>query len=202
MCNSKELLKLLQTIKPDAIFEELSQQLFTDIYDGRLSDTLETNTIKIYSNEKTLKQFPIDVDKNQLVDMKLKNSISNMFDIFDRNLDYRDLRLKLQRLVYEFGFPYLNSIQCEALFSQKYFLEQRLAEQENIVAIHQNWIRINDFRERQMLKNIYKHLELNAFNSVIFLVGAEHRKPIIDLINRKEIEGKVSVKWIFDIFLL
>jgi hypothetical protein len=200
MCNSKELLKLLQTIKPDAIFEELSQQSFTDIYDGRLSDTLETNAIKIYSNEKTLKQF--SVDGNQLVDKKLKDSISNMFEIFDRNIDYQCLILQLQNLVYEFGLPYLNSIQCEALFAQKYFLEQRLAEQENIVAIHQIWIKINDIRERQMLKNIYKHLELNAFNSVIFLVGAEHRKPIIDLINRKEIEGKVSVKWIFDIFLL
>ncbi len=204
MCNIKELLKILQTIKPDVIFEELSQQLFTDIYSGRLSDSLETNTIKIYSNEKIVKHLPVDVDGNQLIDREVKDSISNMFEIFNRNHDYQDLILQLRKYSYESGFPYLNSIQCETLLAKKYFFEQRLAEgykQGNLVSVHQTWIRINEFRERQMLANIYKYSELNNFDNAIFLVGAEHRKPIIDLTNQNEIEKEASINWNFRYFV-
>ncbi len=203
MCSSKELLKILHKINPDVIFEELSQQSFTDIYEGRLSDSLETNTIIIYSNEKTVKHHPVDVDGNRLIDKKLKKSITNMFENFERNLDYQQLRSNLYNLAYEFGFSFLNSIECEALFAQKYFLEQRLAEtyeQGELVAVHQTWIRINDFRESEMLNNIYKYSEINDFDNAIFLVGAEHRKPIIDMINKTENEKRVKINWNFRYF--
>jgi hypothetical protein len=203
ICTSKELLKILHAIKPDVIFEELSQQSFTSIYEGRLSDSLETHAIKLYSNEQIVKHHPVDVDGNQLIDKKLKNSISNMFEIFGRNLNYQNLSSTLRSLSYELGFPFLNSIQYETLLAQKYFSEQRLAEffkEGDLVAVHQTWIRINDFREREMLNNIYKYSEINDFDKAIFLVGAEHRKPIIDMINKMEIEARVKMNWNFQYF--
>jgi hypothetical protein len=115
MCSSKELHKILNTIKPDVIFEELSKQYFSEIYNGRKSDTLETITIKVYSKEKIFKHHPVDVDVNQLVAKDLKNSISNMHKIFDRNSDYQNLKLTLQNLSFKFRFPFLNGIQCEIL---------------------------------------------------------------------------------------
>jgi hypothetical protein len=87
--------------------------------------------------------------------------------------------------------------------AQKYFLEQRLAalcEQEDLVAVHQTWIRINDFREGEMLANIYGYSEINDFDNAIFLVGTEHRRPIIDMINKKEIQEPSSIKWNFRYF--
>lgn len=204
MCNSTELLKILQSIKPDIIFEELSQYYFNAIYDGQLPDTLETDAIKKYLKEDIVNHIPVDIDVNQLIDKNLKNSITKMFDIFDKNPEYQNLQLQLHNLSFNLGFPYLNSIQCEALFAQKFFLEQKLAEsykQEGLVKLHQTWIQILDYRERQMLANIYRYKELQDFGNAIFLVGAEHRKPIIDLLDQKKVDGTAGIKWNLEYFV-
>lgn len=203
MCNSNEVLKLLQMIKPDVIFEEASEPTFTDIYEGRLPDTLETFAVKIYRQEKNVAQYPVDINGSQLIDKDLKKSILNMFEIFERDLSYRDFKFKLHILSSRLGFSYLNSNQCEMLFAQKYFLEQALAqsyEQGQLVELHQTWIRINDFRESNMIANIYKYVERNKFYNAIFFIGAEHRKPIIDKIKQIALGEQTKINWDFRYF--
>jgi hypothetical protein len=51
-----------------------------------------------------------------------------------------------------------------------------------------------------MVKNIYKYSEINDINDAIFLVGAEHRKPIIDMINNTEIANHKKINWNFGYF--
>jgi predicted ATP-grasp superfamily ATP-dependent carboligase len=81
-------------------------------------------------------------------------------------------------------------------------LEQRLAEiyeQGHLVAVHQTWIRINDFRETEMLANIYNYSKAHDFENAVFLVGAEHRKPIMDCVNNKVNSDQV-INWDFQYF--
>jgi len=45
-CNSEELFKIIQTIAPNVIFEEIPPNRFQDVYGGKTVDSLETSTIK------------------------------------------------------------------------------------------------------------------------------------------------------------
>ncbi len=126
-----------------------------------------------------------------------------MIEIFNKSPDYRHIQLLLEHLTHEFGFPYLNSIRCEALLAQKYFLEQRLAEvydKDKLTSIHKKWISINEFRESEMISNICKYAEMNQFQRAVFFVGAEHKKPIIDKIHTKHNDGKARIGWNFSYF--
>ncbi len=60
------------------------------------------------------------------------------------------------------------------------------------------WIDQIDERENEMLRNIYSYMESKKYARALFLVGAAHRKPIMDKISRIEEKNKSALNWIFD----
>lgn len=203
ICNSNELFKIIERIAPEIIFEEISPKGFAKIYEGSLTGTLETNTIKRYIQSHTISQFPVDLDGNELVDIGFKKDIVEMFDFFDHSPEYNNLSIQHEILSERFGFPYLNSIQCRELLERIHLLEEyilRMINNDKLFQSYNAWMDINDKRENEMIKNIYSYSALNEYTWALFLIGAEHRKSIMDKIPKFERINKPELTWIFDYF--
>jgi hypothetical protein len=203
ICNSNELYKIIERIAPQIIFEEISPNGFLAIYEGSLYGTLETNTIKRYLQKHPIAHVPVDLDIKELIDIGFKNDIDELFDIFDHNHEYKDLSIQHEILSQRLGFQYLNSDQCRELLEHIHFLEEailRNMNQEKLSKTYKSWLNIHDKRENEMIKNIYRHSDLNKYNKALFLVGTEHRISIINKISIIEKNNKLGLNWISNYF--
>lgn len=201
ICNSNELYRIIERIAPEIIFEEISPDEFAAIYKGSRTGTLETNTIKRYLKKYPIAHFPVDLDGNELVDIRLKKDIHEMFDIFYNSYEYRYLSSQHEKWSKRLGFPYLNSDQCRELLERIHFLENAILRRVNHAKLSQtykSWLDIHDRRENEMIKNIYSYSDLNKYNRALFLIGAEHRKSIIDKVPEFEKNNKLELSWIFN----
>jgi len=203
-CNSKELYKLIAQITPDVIFEELSHHDFTSIYRGLSSDTLETNTIKLYLKKNPISHFPVDLDGNELPDKFHKKEIVEMFDILGHSHEYNELLSQQYILSKRIGFQYLNSDQYRELSERRITLEKIILKNinhEKWIQTYKIWLDVIEMRENEMIKNIYNYCDKNRYSNAIFLIGAEHRKSIMDKTQKLETKNKLELNWDFNYFI-
>lgn len=197
--NTTELYKIIERIAPDVIFEEVPPEKFDAIYNGLLSDSLETLTIKKYLQKFAVVHLPVDLNKQ--LDRK---EIARMYEVFSmHSLEYDYLATQLGLLRKQIGFPYLNSDKCQVLFDRMLFLEQQIVQDLNLVRLTQgykSWLKFINERENEMIENIYKYSSLNKFQRAIFLVGVEHRKAIMDKIPEFEKTNRIQLNWNFNFF--
>lgn len=66
--------------------------------------------------------------------------------------------------------------------------------------MYSEWLNQNDNRENEMVKNIYNYCYRSNYGKALFLVGAAHRKSLINKISKFEINKKQNLDWIFDYF--
>ncbi len=59
---------------------------------------------------------------------------------------------------------------------------------------------IKEDRENEMLKNIYSYCNQKKYENALFLVGAEHRWPLIEKISKLEKENELKLNWNFNYF--
>src|SRR5688572_28743708 len=105
-----------------------------------------------------------------------------MFHVFNRSREYNHLSSQLIVLAEQLGFRYLNSDHCIQLMHRRHFLEEeilRSANNDKLIQVYKDWLDIIDLRENEMIKNIYNYSERNTYKSAVFLIGVEHRQPII-----------------------
>ena len=69
-------------LKPEIIFEELSQGECKNIYENGVEGGLESQAIKKYIDNYLVNNIPIDLDKNKLIDIDLKKGIIKVFNTF------------------------------------------------------------------------------------------------------------------------
>ena len=74
-CNSEELYKIIETINPDVIFEELSSDLFNIIYNANSPNSqpdvlTEIKCVKKYLQNHKIKHVPVDIDIRYISEMK------------------------------------------------------------------------------------------------------------------------------------
>jgi len=88
-CNSDELYKIIQSISPEIIFEELPVRAFDIIYSREFSDEpLEVKCIKKYLQNHNIEHIPVDID----IDERLTNNYSNyIINTFNKYPDYQKL---------------------------------------------------------------------------------------------------------------
>ena len=201
LCKPIELYNIIEQIKPDVIFEELSPNGFDSIYKGLLPDSLESKTIKLYLKKYPIAHFPVDIDGNMLINKQLKNEIIEMFKRFEHSPRHQELSNHLDDLSYKYGFPFLNNNQCTELLRDKYLLEETLIRNdEKLTQTFSRWMNITEHRENEMLKNIYSYCNQKKYENALFLVGAEHRWPLIEKISKLEKENELKLNWNFNFF--
>ena len=54
-----------------------------------------------------------------------------------------------------------------------------------------------DNRENAMLENIYNYSKENQYNQAVFLIGAEHKKSIMQKIQEYEKKEEYKLNWKF-----
>jgi hypothetical protein len=200
--NSDELLKIIERIAPEIIFEETNRRQHDPVYAGVREDTLETYTIKRYLQIHPIDHLPVDLDTDPSIEGPIANGYTQLSNFFkSKSPEYDQLSNQILQLASKFGLPFMNSDQCRAIREQIMFLERTFLKRLNnqqFYKVYNNWLDLNDRREMEMIKNIYNNID--GYNNALFLVGAEHRQPLINKISKFEPKHEMKLNWIFDYF--
>ena len=198
LCNSNELYKIIEQVAPDVIFEEIPPTKFPKVYEGSLKDSLETFTVKKYLQKHSIAHYPVDSDTS-IFDSAYKAKIDEIFAMFCRiSPEYDGLVNQHRFSTIQYGFPYLNSDQCTALLERKHAIGLEIVKNINQADFNQafsHWLNLIDSRENEMVKNIYRYSNLEKYEKALFLVGAEHRKPIMQKVQEFKKTSLVKLEW-------
>ncbi|MBK7132259.1 MAG: hypothetical protein IPH69_05355 [Bacteroidales bacterium] len=200
-CNSDELYRIIETIGPEVIFEELSNDLYDRFYNGnQLSDeSLEIKCIKKYLLNHNIKHVPVDIDVSPNLSTK---DIEYMFNTFKKYDDvYKKLDNEQNLLTEQDGFDYLNSNKCSELFEKKKTTENYLIE----FGINKNLLlHINKLSHKNMITVRIRCFRIfitiakkNQYNQAVLLIGSAHRKSIMQKIFEHKTKEKLNLNWTF-----
>lgn len=199
-CNSDELYKIIKSINPEVIFEELPISLFNIVYNGNLPTLpfdapLELKCVKKYLQDHYTKHFPVDIDSNP----NLSEDENFMFSTFAKNEDYKKLESEYYLILTKEGFDFLNSNEYLDLLERKSSLERRILESathhKKLLDTYKIFYEKIDKRENAMLQNIYNYCIENQFNRAAFLLGSGHRKSITKKILLYEEQSEIKLNW-------
>ncbi len=181
-CNSKRLLKIIEELSPEIIFEELEIAVYDRIYKENKQTTLETDAIKEYLSKQDISHIPVDTlprptKFHQDCDMML-NKITGMAsrDAFDfrNSLDYQIT------LVGEYGFDFLNSDNNDKLLQEIDSSKEKVLNAIDDNRLHQISAMqrdINEKREEIILDNIYSYCKDHSIGQAILFLGSVTGNP-------------------------
>lgn len=213
-CNHNELYKILESINPEMIFDELPSHYF-DMYFGDSFDSfyansilrnrkppempLEVKSIIKYKQNYNVKIFPVDIDVTPKLS-KYQDEILFMFSTFFKNEDYKKLDNEKEVLIKQEGFCYLNSEKFIDFLERKETVEKNILDSEiqkdrllNVYKLFHT--EQQDNRENAMIHNIYNLSKENQYNQAVFLIGAEHKKSIMQKITEYEKLTEIKLNW-------
>lgn len=211
LCNSQELFKIMEKLSPDVIFEETPPIKFKGVYEGTRQSSLETQAIKLF-----IQKYP--ATPHYPVDMNIKHTseIETRIEVYGIDYickDYSQEYFILSNLINDwsaaYGFRYLNTDKCSELIERKNVLEREILDKlrndenqknldhEGLTLAYKQWLAQHEERENEMLRNIYNHMQAKNYTNAIFLVGAAHRKPIIQKIQEYESKQEFKLNWTF-----
>lgn len=214
LCNSDELYKILEKIKPEVIFDELpshySDFFYSDSYDLYHANSillkkrppvipLEVKSIKKYKQNYDITIIPVDIDVRQKIS-EYQNEIFFMYNTFWKYEDYKKLENKKEYAMIQEGFHYLNSDNFIDFLEKKEALEKNIIESETQKNRLLNVYKIfhteqYDNRENGMIQNIYNYSKQNQYHQAVFLIGAEHKKSIMQKIIGYEKLFEIKINW-------
>jgi len=194
-CNSYELYKIIERIRPEVIFEELPPDIF-DIYDeGQTPASLEAKTIKEYLKNHRIEHVPVDTYETTEIKYEDTAFYNN---IFNTNIEYINLLRQQLFMMNQYGFWFLNSNQSVELIERLHFVEENVItnmNDEKLSCIYSSLRELHDKRENEMLKNIYRYCGEHEFDRGLFLIGSAHRKSIINKIQEYEKTAELKLNW-------
>lgn len=206
LCNSDELYKILENIKPEVIFHELPTHLSEFCYSEKFDIlftqkqlialmTLEMKCIKRYKQNYDITIAPIDIDTIQK-----DEEINYMLKAFSKDENYINIENEQKALTKQEGFYFLNSNKYLELEKKKELLEKDILESDN----HKNNLQKiykrfqteqHDKRENAMIQNIYNYSRENPYKQAVFLIGAGHLKTIMIKIDEHRTSSKIQLNW-------
>ena len=72
-----------------------------------------------------------------------------------------------------------------------------MLNKNQLLHIHKLFYEEQDTRENAMLREIYDYSKGNSYDKAIFMLGAGHRKSIIQKIQECETKEKLKLNWTF-----
>ena len=197
-CNPDELYKIIETIQPEIIFEELCFDTFHSTYsEGNTPNSIEAITIKRYLQKHSIKHFPVDTYPINETDL-LSDSGAQV--IWDNSSEYRELWKQQLSKIEQCGYSFINSNDCiETLDKIRIIEETVLSETNNVKLLNEYKTekRLHDKRENEMLSNIYNYSKQYPYDKAMFICGAEHRKPLKQKIQEYETKENLKLNWTF-----
>lgn len=190
-CNSDELVKIIDNIRPDVIFLEASKDDYSE-YDhllfsqfGAYNERLELKAMQMYSENHDFKYVPV-------LDVRLSDEFYAKIRLVSENKSWQILNDNYSLLQNEGGFQFLNSEQSVVLHEEMRELEKKIINNE----VLRKKVDANiDEYEYSMLRNIYAFCKENQFSTAIFMCGSAHRKSIIEKIGEFEEKSEIQLNW-------
>ena len=199
--NAKELGTILERIHPEVIFAEIPASHINRYMDGSHGN-LEAITVTRHLANRQVAVIPIDLAEPE---QSFFDDSETMFNAVERtSRDYRRLVDHHSAQVQADGFHYLNSDRCiqawadihrEVLATIDWIRDDRFR------AIYDRWCQQNERRDREMLRNIVDYLAQHPIDRGAFLIGAAHRKSIIDKAFARSEADLPRIEWDLDGFL-
>lgn len=195
-CNSEELYKIIESLQPDIIFEELSFKGFDKVYsDDYTPKSIEAITIKKYLEKYPIKHFPVDTH------VFYEYQIFENYELISNlSTEYTELLKQQFSMVGAQGYKFLNSENSTYLIDSLHSIEESIITTLNDVSLFSRYkldLELHGKREDEMLRNIYKYSEQNTYSKALFICGAEHRKPIIEKISKLQTIENTKLNWVF-----
>jgi len=198
-CNSDELYKIIESISPEIIFEELPPSNFHRFYQENIpTSSLETNAIRKYLQNHTIEHIPVDT--YEISDIHYIEKELDILNVFDNYSEYSFLKEKQSLMTNLYGFIYLNSKQSDELFDKIRIVEEKIIKyinDEKLFRAYQLFNEINNKREDVIINNIYNYSKEHKYYQAILFCGAAHRKSIIKKIHEYKRNEKIALNWLF-----
>jgi hypothetical protein len=205
-CNSKELYNIIEKVNSEIIFEEFDVSRTDDEYykneHYKKQDicTLETITIMKYLQNNQVIHIPVDT--YDTTDSH-KEYMNYMYRKISKNSEEYNNLVKMNFILScQQGFPYLNSLECSDLLQKIRLIEEEIVKFLNdkiLLNVYKLWQLVTDSRENEMVKNIYDYSKNHCYNNALFIIGAEHRKSIIDKAQEYNMKEKIKLNWNFNL---
>lgn len=201
LASAAELGAILERIHPEVIFAEIPASHIKRYMDGSHGN-LEALAVTRHLANRQVAIIPVDLAEPE---QRFFDDSEQMFNAVERtSRDYRRLLDHHSAQVRTGGFHYLNSDRCiqawadihrEVLATIDWIRDNRYR------AICDLWCQQNERRDREMLRNIVDYFSRNAVERGVFLVGAAHRKSIIDKAFARSETDLPRIEWDLDGFL-
>jgi len=198
-CNADELYKIIEQIKPDVIFEELTPYLYDILYNKGIFDEsapLEFKCIWSYKEKHNIKNIPVDIE----VKSTFSNEINVVFALFEKYDTYSEIVSEIKRKIESDRFDFLNSDEYSDLVEKQRSIERNILEEINnrqLNRIYKSFYDDMDYRENVMLNNIYAYSQENDYDHAVFLIGAGHRRSIIQKVAEYQLKETIKMNWSF-----
>ena len=200
-CNSNELLKIIELIDPEVIFEEEpNDDKYHSYYlDQNSFKSLEVQTIIKYKQNHDIVNIPVDKPINEFASLYLLDNFTKMFRRFE---EHNNLVKKHCSLRNDYGFIYLNSKECSDLNEKKVLFEKQIIsknrdannELSNLYDLFHHEV---DARETKMIENICEFSKSIKFEKAVFFIGYAHRESLRKKLSEVELLNKNQIIWTF-----
>ena len=197
--NADELYKIIEQINPDVVFEELTPYLYDMVYIKGFYDEsapLELKCILKYKQQYNIKNIPVDIKVNST----LSNDVDRMLALFGKYDIYKEIHIELKEKIELEGFDFLNSNQYSDLVEKQRSVESKIVQDVNnnqLNRIYKSFYKDLEFRETVMLNTIYMYSKLINYNQAVFLIGAGHRRSIIQKVAECQLKEEIKLNWTY-----
>ena len=198
-CNADELFKIIEQISPDMVFEELTPYLYDILYNKGIFDEsapIEFKCIRRYKQQHNIKNIPVDIE----VVSTLSNNVNQMLALFEKYDIYKVLEIEQKKKIELEGFDFLNSDEFSDLVEKQRTIERKIVEGINNSQLNRIYKSFNadlDLRENFMLNTIYAYCKENNYDQAVFLIGAGHRRSIIQKVAESQLTEDLKLNWTF-----
>jgi len=196
LCSVSALHEILERARPEVIFMEIPPLSFQRVFKDE--ENLESRAVKRYLETHRAEAVPVDIMEASSEVVAESQRLCR--ELRARSRDYCQLMNADQQYIHEHGFAYLNSKYCVETW-----LKADVATREALESIgnaelsrgYKGWNDVHEHREQEMMKNIQRYAEAHPFNTGIFLLGAAHRRSIMEKVANLSGGSSSSIDWNF-----
>lgn len=199
--NLVELRTILEHLQPDVIFAEIPTANLADYLDGSHGN-LESAAVALYRKRHPVNVVPVDLNKP--CDEFFRESEEIFKKVERASPEYRRLMDQNSLDTREHGFPYLNSDRCAQAWAAIYEDVRETVKwigDDRLGQICAQWSETNDRRETGMLESISEYCIRGALSHGVLLLGAGHRKAMVEKVQEQRGVGAPGVLWELEISL-
>jgi hypothetical protein len=189
------LVKLLERLSPDVVFAEIPRAN-ADRYANGSHGNLESRAVADFGQRHQVSVVPVDRDEPSEEFFRVTREMLELVE--RRSRDYRNLVDAQSERTARGGLKYLNSDEsAEALFAIRNEVRDTIdwMRTPELHSVNEMWLREIELRDQEMLANITQFASGSEVASGVFLVGAAHRKSIVEKALSDFDPGRSPVEW-------